>query len=120
VRHSALLIGFWAGCEAIKHATGAPVPGSVLALAILLFLLCAGWLPLRAVQHGTRWLIGEMLLFFVPPMLSLLNYPQFFGLLGLKLIFAIVVSTLLVMVVTALTIEVAHGFLHPRRVDGNA
>lgn len=119
-QQSALLIGFWEGCEWIKRKTCAPVPGSVIALAILLILLCTGWLPLRAIHHSTKWLIGEMLLFFVPPMMSLLNYPQFFGLVGLKLIFTIAVSTLLVMVVTALTIEICHGVLYPRRMDENA
>jgi holin-like protein len=115
VVQTGLLIGFWWACEWLKRKTGAPVPGSVIGLALMLLLLGTGRLPIRAIQHGTKWLVGEMLLFFVPPMLSLLNYPQFLGWLGLKLVFAIAVGTLAVMVATAMTIELCHWALRPQR-----
>jgi len=101
----AVLIGFWKIGEWIVERTGAPIPGAVLGLVIVLALLATGLLPVRTIQHGAKWLMGEMLLFFLPPMLALLNYPQFLGVLGLKLLFAITVGVLLVMVTTAMTID---------------
>lgn len=109
------LIGVWWVCEWAKRKVGLPVPGAVLGLALLLLLLGTGRLPIRAIQHSTKWLVGEMLLFFIPPMLSLLDYPQFLGWLGLKLLFAIAAGTLVVMVATALTIEICHWALRPQR-----
>jgi holin-like protein len=47
-----------------------------------------------------------MLLFFVPAAMILMQNPQMFGLLGLKLLAIIVVGTILVMAATALTIDV--------------
>ncbi|WP_316410412.1 CidA/LrgA family protein [Mesoterricola sediminis] len=110
-----LLIGVWWACDRAARALHAPVPGAVLGLGLLLLLLGTGRLPIRALQHSTRWLIGEMLLFFIPPMVSLLDYPQFLGWLGVKLIVAIAAGTLAVMVATAATIEIGHRALRPRR-----
>lgn len=110
-----LLLGFWQLGEWITQACHLPVPGAITALFVVLALLGLGWLPLQRIQHGSTWFIGEMLLFFVPPLLALLDYPQFFGLLGLKLLVAIIAGTLIVMTVTALTVEVCSRFLSARK-----
>lgn len=109
------LVGFWGFCEWAKQITRTPIPGAVIGLMLLIVLLGTGWLPIRAIQHGTKLLMGEMLLFFVPPMLSLLDYPQFLGILGLKLLVAISLGTLGVMLATALTIECCHWAIQSRR-----
>ena len=57
-------------------------------------------------SKGAGWLLAEMLLFFVPAAMILMQNPQMFGLLGLKLLAIIVVGTILVMAATALTIDV--------------
>jgi holin-like protein len=101
----AALIGFWRVGEWIVERTGVPIPGAILGLFIVLALLISGLLPVRTIQLGAKWLMSEMLLFFLPPMLALLNYPQFFGVLGLKLLLAIAMGILVVMLTTAFTIE---------------
>jgi holin-like protein len=60
----------------------------------------------QTVSKGAGWLLAEMLLFFVPAAMILMQNPQMFGLLGLKLLAIIVVGTILVMAATALTIDV--------------
>ena len=108
-----LLMGFWQAGDWLARHAGIPVPGPILGLFLVLLLLGAGWLPVTSVAHGARWLLGEMLLFFMPPMLALLDHARFFGLLGLKLLLAIVAGTVVVMTVTALTIEACHRLAAP-------
>lgn len=110
----ALLIGFWQAGDWIARRSGIPVPGPVLGLFLVLLALGSGWLPPARVAHGARWLLGEMLLFFMPPTLALLDHARFFGLLGLKLLVAIVAGTVVVMTVTALAIEACHRLAGPR------
>ncbi len=108
-----LLLGFWQAGDWLARHTGVSIPGPILGLFLVLILLGAGWLPPTTVSHGAKWLLGEMLLFFMPPTLALLDHARFFGLLGLKLLVAIVAGTVVVMVVTALTIEACHRLVRP-------
>ena len=115
-----LLAGLWQVGEFASRGLGLPIPGSVFALFLTLILLAAGWLPLNCLHHGAQWLIGEMLLFFVPPLMALRDYPQFWGLLGLKLLAAIVIGIVAVMGATALTVEVLVRMGACRRIRPHA
>jgi holin-like protein len=100
-----LLSLFWlAGCG-VARLTGVSVPGSLLGLSALLLLLASGHLDARLLERGAGWLLGEMLLFFVPAVVALMAHPEFLGLTGLKVLAVIVGSTLLVMLATALTVD---------------
>jgi holin-like protein len=59
-------------------------------------------------KRGADWLLAEMLLFFVPAVLALLDHREFLGLLGLKILAIIVLSTTMVMGVTALTVDLCY------------
>jgi holin-like protein len=99
-----LLALLWALGSALVHLSGLPLPGSLAGLLALLGLL-AGGLDQRLVARGAGWLLGEMLLFFVPAVVALLGHPEFLGLTGLKVLLVILGSTVMVMLATALTIE---------------
>ena len=114
-----LLIGFWQAGETLTRLLHLPVPGAIVGLFLVLTLLGTGWLRLGAVKQGSQWFVGEMLLFFVPPVLSVLDHPEFASWLGLKLLVAIVLGTTAVMAVTALTVEACHRLLVPARAHGN-
>ena len=90
---------------ALARAAGAPLPGGVVGLAVLLLLLATGRVHLPDVRRGAAWLLAEMLLFFVPAVMALLDHPEFVGTLGLKILVIILASTAAVMTVTAATIE---------------
>lgn len=100
-----LLLLFWQAGEGIVELTAMPVPGGVVGMALLLALLSADRLGVGNVQRGARWLIGDMLLFFVPAVLAVLQHRELLGVLGLKLLAIILVGTALVMAATALTVE---------------
>lgn len=98
----------WQAGEALVRALGLPVPGAIVGLAILLLLLGGRRLSVVSLRRGAEWLLADMLLFFVPAVLAVLNYPEFLGLTGLKILFVILASTVAVMVTTALVVDRAY------------
>lgn len=101
----ALIAGFWALGEGIVRVTQMPVPGSVIGLFLLFILLITGAINLRTVRRGAQWYLAEMLLFFIPAVLAVLDHHEFFGLLGLKILAVILLGTVIVMISTALAVE---------------
>jgi holin-like protein len=119
LRHSrllqiALLAAFWAFGETITRVTGLPVPGGIVGMGLALLALGARSLRVASMKRGADWFLAEMLLFFVPAVLALLDHREFLGLLGLKILAIILLSTMAVMCVTALTIDLCY-----RWSDGN-
>ena len=100
-----MLIGLWAIGARIAQLTHLPVPGGLVGLALLLTLLASRRISVASLRRGANWLLAEMLLFFIPAILAVLNHPEFWGWLGLKILAVILVGTGTVMVVTALTVE---------------
>ncbi|MCY1439854.1 Holin-like protein CidA [compost metagenome] len=84
---------------------GWPIPCGVMGLALLLLLFASGVLKPAMLQLGAGWLMAEMLLFFIPALMSLLDYGALVREEGWRILLVIAVSTLMVMVVTALTVE---------------
>lgn len=100
-----LVVIFWLIGDALTRTTGWPLPGGILGMAILLLLFASGSLSHASLRHGANWFIAEMLLFFVPAVLAVLDHQELLGILGLKILAVIVLSTVLVMGVTALVVE---------------
>lgn len=102
---SALLMAFWGLGEILSSSAQLPVPGGVIGLIIVLILLASGRLSTLSVRRGANWLLGDMLLFFVPAVLAVLDHQEFLGIMGLKLLAAVLVGTMMVMAGTALTVD---------------
>jgi holin-like protein len=103
-----LVAAFWFAGVALGRGTGLPLPGGVIGLFLALAVLHARGLPVMTMKRGADWLLAEMLLFFVPAVLAILDHRELFGLMGVKIVSVIVVSTITVMVVTALTVDVCY------------
>ncbi|WP_347904165.1 CidA/LrgA family protein [Pseudomonas purpurea] len=82
-----------------------PIPGGVVGLALLLLAFAFGWVKPAALQRGAGLLMAEMLLFFIPALMSLLDYGSLLREDGWRILLVIGVSTLTVMLVTAFTVE---------------
>lgn len=111
-RHSTLLqiaglLLAWGVGELVVRGLGLPVPGGLVGMGLLLLALARGWLQLGSLRRGATRLIGEMLLFFVPAVLAVLDHPELLGWLGLKLLAVIVAGTVIVMGSTAMVVELA-------------
>lgn len=115
-RSRALQIGliavFAAAGQWAATAMALPVPGGVIGLALVLLLLATGWLRPMHIRRGASWLLAEMLLFFVPAVMCLLDHGELLGMLGLKIFAVIVLGTLLVMGSTALVIDLCYRWMH--------
>ncbi len=99
------LVGVWMLAEWLMRRLGLPVPGGIVGLFVLLLAFALHWLSPRSFAQGAHWLLAEMLLFFVPAAMILLDNRQMFGWLGIKLLLVVVGGTVLVMAATALTVE---------------
>ncbi|MGE7958227.1 CidA/LrgA family protein [Pseudomonas sp. NPDC089530] len=82
-----------------------PIPGGVIGLALLLLAFALGWVKPAMLQMGAGLLMAEMLLFFIPALMSLLDYGGLLRQDGWRILLVIGVSTLMVMLVTAFTVE---------------
>ncbi|WP_176510881.1 CidA/LrgA family protein [Pseudomonas faucium] len=99
-----LMALFWFGGQ-LAGWLGWPIPGGVMGLALLLVLFACGVVKPATLQLGAGWLMAEMLLFFIPALMSLLDYGSLVREEGWRILLVIAVSTLMVMVVTAVTVE---------------
>jgi len=100
-----VLIAFWYGADRAATALGLPFSGGVLGLFVLVALLLSKTVRPAAIEDGAEWLLSNMLLFFIPLVVSVV---QFTGLLksdGLRLFAAIGIGFLSVLLSTALTVE---------------
>ncbi len=104
----AALCALWLAGEGVVRLFGLPFPGAVIGMALALLLLLSGRVSLFSMKRGAEWLLAEMLLFFVPAVLAVLDHRELLGLLGLKVMAVILLGTLTVMGVTALTVDLCY------------
>ena len=103
----AVLLGLYLlGCQ-IAAWLAMPIPGGVIGMALLLLAFAFGWVKPAALKLGAGLLMAEMLLFFIPALMSLLDYGALLRDDGWRILLVIGASTLMVMLVTAFTVELA-------------
>jgi len=99
-----LLAIYLLGCQmAVWFAW--PIPGGVIGMVLLLLAFALGVVKPAALQMGAGLLMAEMLLFFIPALMSLLDCGGLLRSDGWRILLVIGVSTLMVMLVTAFTVE---------------
>lgn len=99
-----LLAIYFLGCELVTWLNW-PIPGGVVGLGMLLLTFATGLVKPAALQLGAGVLMAEMLLFFIPALMSLLDYGGLVKHDGWRIMLVIGFSTLSVMLVTAFTVE---------------
>ena len=87
-----------------------PLPANLVGMILMLALIVCRILPLQWVRAGARWLLAEMLLFFIPATVAVVQYPQLMGSIGLRIVLVILLSTVLVMTVTSLVVDAGYKF----------
>ena len=99
-----LLAIYFLGCQLAVWLAW-PIPGGVVGLGLLLATFASGLIKPAALQLGAGVLMAEMLLFFIPALMSLLDYGGLVRNDGWRILLEIGLSTLAVMLVTAFTVE---------------
>ncbi len=113
-----VLAAFWLLGEAVARLAGLPLPGGIVGMAVVLALLAGGWLRPAAVSRGAAWLLAEMLLFFTPAVMAVLDHRELVGLVGLKVFGVVLLGTVLVMAGTALTVDIGLRLMAARAPAG--
>ncbi|MGC3230215.1 CidA/LrgA family protein, partial [Pseudomonas aeruginosa] len=75
-------------------AIGLPLPGGVVGLAALFLLFASGLLRPAWLQAGAGLLLAELLLFFIPALMRLLDYGALLRSEGWRIVLVIMLSTL--------------------------
>lgn len=96
-----LYVFYYAGVLVIE-LTNLPLPASVIGLLLLFICLQLKWIKVEYIKDGATFLIGFMTLFFIPPMLGIINYPELMSLDGIILMVSVLVSTLFVLLFTGI------------------
>ena len=101
----ALLAAIWQFATWLVQQWHLPLPGNVLGCLLLLALLMTGKFQPRWCQSGARWLLSEMLLFFVPEVVAVINYQPLLLGQGWRIALVLIISTALVIGITALVVD---------------
>lgn len=103
----ALLTGIYLVADAASRHFHLPLPGGVLGLLAVIVLLMSGVLKADKIKRGADWFLAEMILFFVPMVAAVMQYTDLLRHEGLQLLAIIGVGTVLVMISTALAVDLA-------------
>ncbi len=100
-----MLSAIWVSMDVARQHFGWGMPAGLLGFALLASGLFTGVVKAKWLQGGTNWLLAEMLLFFVPAVLVVTEYPELIAHQGLRILAVIVSSTVCVMVATAWAVD---------------
>ncbi|WP_345829961.1 CidA/LrgA family protein [Erwinia sp. HDF1-3R] len=106
----ALYVVFFLLAEQLVDRLHLPLPANIVGMLLLLALIMLRVLPLNWVRAGSRWLLAEMLLFFIPAVVAVVNYSQLLRVEGWRIMLVIGISTLLVLSATALVVDRVYRF----------
>ncbi len=88
--------------NAIAELLHLPIPGSILGIAVLFLLLKTKVVKLSWIEKGANWLLAELLLFFIPSAVGVMQYIPLLESEGLRILVVVVSSTVIVMVSSGL------------------
>lgn len=94
---------------ALKEVIPLPIPASMFGLFLLFLALFFKMIKLEWVEKGANWLLAELLLFFIPSAVGIVNYDEILSLQGAEIVGLIGISTIIVMGMTAVTAEKMSG-----------
>lgn len=79
-----------------------PVPGSILGILVIFILLETHMIRIEWIDIGAKWLLAELLLFFVPAAVGIMKYIPMLQSDGLRIAIVVLISTFIVMASTGL------------------
>lgn len=100
-----IILAIWAIASLLQQIMHLPVASGILGFFILLLLLEVKWLQLEEVENGADLLLGELLVFFIPPVVGVIQYQELLLASGWKIIAVIAISTFMVMAVSVFTVR---------------
>ena len=102
--------GLFVCAEYLVNWLHLPLPANLVGMLMLLALIICRVIPLYWVRAGARWLLAEMLLFFVPAVVAVVNYTQLLMVDGWRIFLVIALSTLMVLGATAWVVDKVYRY----------
>ena len=99
-----IILAVWSCADVLQKLLNLPVASGVLGFFLLLFLLEMKWFKLAHVERGADLLLAELLLFFIPPVVGVIQYQDLLITSGWKILLVILISTALVMMVSVYSV----------------
>lgn len=87
-----------------------PIPGSIIGLLLIFILLKLQIFHLEWIESGANWLLTELLLFFIPSAVGIIQYKSLIITQGSQFLLVILISTIAVMTSTGLIAELILKF----------
>ncbi|HDZ3739270.1 TPA: CidA/LrgA family protein [Vibrio cholerae] len=114
-KHSLLIIAqvaalslIWFFSDWLVNQFHLPLPANLTGMLILLLLVMLKVVNVEWFRRGASWLLAEMLLFFVPAVVAVVNYQDLMRQEGIKIAVVLVASTILVIASTAWVVDKMH------------
>ena len=101
----ALLAAIWLLADTAVRTFNLPLPANLTGMLLLLVCILLGVVKAQWFRAGARWLLAEMLLFFVPAVVAVVNYQDLLLQEGWRIMLVLVISTVLVLGTTALVVD---------------
>lgn len=101
----ALLAAIWLLADIAVRTLHLPLPANLTGMLLLLVCILLGVVKAQWFSAGARWLLAEMLLFFVPAVVAVVNYQELLLQEGWRIMVVLIVSTVLVLGTTALVVD---------------
>ncbi|QRG68369.1 CidA/LrgA family protein [Brevibacillus choshinensis] len=99
-----LFVFAWVG-KWLSAALQLQIPGSLIGMGLLFLCLQLGWIRLKWVEAGAALVFSQMILFFVPAIAGIMQYPWLLGIKGLLVMLVVVSGAALVMISTGVVAE---------------
>ncbi len=91
--------------ETIKTFTGLPIPGTIIGMIMLLICLLTGIIRVEKIDEVTKLILDHLAFLFIPAGVSMLKNFHLIKEEWLYVLIILIVSTALVIAVTALTVQ---------------
>lgn len=98
------LVIIWWVASVIQRTLNLPVSAGVIGLLLVLFALLSGLFKLQWIKTGSDFILGELVLLFIPCVVGIIKYKDLFLTQGWQLILAVFIGTLCVMLATAYSV----------------
>ena len=93
------------------------IPGSIIALLLLFSCLCLKIIPVKFIEDGAGFLLGILMLLFIPKTVGIMNYPSLLSVHGALLIVTILLSTFISIGIAGTTIQYIEKKVRKRKAD---
>ncbi|MFM5463555.1 CidA/LrgA family protein [Aeromonas simiae] len=100
-----LLAAIWWVADLAVRTLHLPLPANLTGMLLLLALILLKVVRPHWLKAGANWLLAEMLLFFVPAVVAVINYQDLLLTEGWRIGVVLVLSTVLVLGTTALVVD---------------